>query len=92
MLSSQLADGTTRFYFMDFELSSINESESSLVLAGRLISNAAPEQSLNIPYDPFANDIYATGILLDKYVNESGAVDDAQLVSIYYSAESLRGS
>lgn len=92
MLSSQSSDGTTRYYFMDFELSSINESESSLVLAGRLISSAAPEQSLNIPYDPFANDMYATSILLDDFVNESGAIDDTQLVSIYRFFESLRGS
>lgn len=86
MLFSEAADGTRRYYFMDFELASINDitqKEPPKVRALRPINNAGPEQSENIPYDPFPSDMYATGMLIDRCVNRSGTLDGERVSSFY---------
>lgn len=87
LLFSEMANGTRRYYIIDFDLSFIHDlsqQEFPKVLARKGLGNAGPEHSLNIPYDPFPNDMYALGMLFDNCVNMSGSIS-GERVSLAYS-------
>lgn len=84
LLFSEMANGTRRYYIIDFGLSSVHDHRSReppRVRAGMILANSGPEQSMNVPYDPFFNDMYAIGMLFDDCVNMTGSLNGERVSS-----------
>lgn len=61
---SRTAVGGVRYYFIDFGISSLNET----MVYGLSGQERAPELSMEIPYDPFKLDVYVLGMAYRRFL------------------------
>ncbi|CAE6361321.1 unnamed protein product [Rhizoctonia solani] len=66
-----------RYYFIDMGFATwFSDPNSPRLLTGRLARTLAPEQKIDIPYDPFAVDIYQLGIVIKQdIIPKNSALD-----------------